>query len=273
MQGAARMRPSDGRKRVAAAFAQKGMGMEQLRSPESDVRAVSRRRILVCDDEREIADMVARLLEREGFFCLACYDPFSALDAIRRNEADLAILDIMMPGSLDGLAVCKELRQKNATIGIIMLTAKTQEMDKVTGLMMGADDYVTKPFSPSELVARVDAVYRRVAQFTRAAEPNFSEELRSGRFVLNLRNRSFTKDGNPVELTQVEFQIMEYFISNAGKALKRSEILKHVWGSGYVGEEKIVDVNIRRLRMKIEDEPSNPRHVVTVWGIGYRWDK
>ena len=135
------------------------------------------------------------------------------------------------------------------------------------------DDYVTKPFSPSELVARVDAVYRRVAQFTRAAEPNFSEELRSGRFVLNLRNRSFTKDGNPVELTQVEFQIMEYFISNAGKALKRSEILKHVWGSGYVGEEKIVDVNIRRLRMKIEDEPSNPRHVVTVWGIGYRWDK
>ena len=154
-----------------------------------------------------------------------------------------------------------------------MLTAKTQEMDKVTGLMMGADDYVTKPFSPSELVARVDAVYRRVAQFTRAAEPNFSEELRSGRFVLNLRNRSFTKDGNPVELTQVEFQIMEYFISNAGKALKRSEILKHVWGSGYVGEEKIVDVNIRRLRMKIEDEPSNPRHVVTGWGIGYRWDK
>ena len=122
-------------------------------------------------------------------------------------------------------------------------------------------------------MARVDAVYRRVAQFTRAAEPNFSEELRSGRFVLNLRNRSFTKDGNPVELTQVEFQIMEYFISNAGKALKRSEILKHVWGSGYVGEEKIVDVNIRRLRMKIEDEPSNPRHVVTVWGIGYRWDK
>ena len=151
------------------------------------------------------------------------------------GDFDVAVLDIMMPGSLDGLAVCKELRQKNATIGIIMLTAKTQEMDKVTGLMMGADDYVTKPFSPSELVARVDAVYRRVAQFTRAAEPNFSEELRSGRFVLNLRNRSFTKDGNPVELTQV--------------------------------------VNIRRLRMKIEDEPSNPRHVVTVWGIGYRWDK
>ena len=179
----------------------------------------------------------------------------------------------MMPGMLDGLEVCRELRRVSSTVGIILLTAKTQEMDKVTGLMMGADDYVTKPFSPSELVARVDAVYRRVAQYSRAAEPNFSEELRSGGFVLNLRNRSFTKDGRPVELTQVEFQIMEYFISNAGKALKRADILKHVWGSGYVGEEKIVDVNIRRLRMKIEDEPSSPRHIVTVWGLGYRWDE
>jgi DNA-binding response OmpR family regulator len=116
-------------------------------------------------------------------------------------------------------------------------------------------------------------VYRRVAQFARAAEPNFTEELRSGVFSLNLRNRSFPKNGKPVELTQVEFQIMEYFLSNAGKALKRNDILKHVWGSSYVGEEKIVDVNIRRLRMKIEDEPSSPRHIVTVWGIGYRWDQ
>ena len=152
--------------------------------------------------------------------------------------------------------------------------AKTaEEMDKVTGLMLGADDYVTKPFSPSELVARVDSLYRRVAIAEMREENNFQEELVSGDFVLNLRNRALKKKGRMIELTQVEFQIMEYFISNAGKALKRSEILKHVWGSGYVGEEKIVDVNIRRLRMKIEDEPSNPRHVVTVWGIGYRWDK
>lgn len=198
------------------------------------------KKILVAEDEQNIREFVVINLKRAGYNCVEAASGEEALRVYEQagGDFDVAVLDIMMPGSLDGLAVCKELRQKNATIGIIMLTAKTQEMDKVTGLMMGADDYVTKPFSPSELVARVDAVYRRVAQFTRAAEPNFSEELRSGRFVLNLRNRSFTKDGNPVELTQVEFQIMEYFISNAGKALKRSEILKHVWGSGYVGEEK-----------------------------------
>ena len=232
----------------------------------------------ICDDElstcsmleTEIASICCQFGNRVDIEVF-----YSGRDLIKYLQQghlmDLLFLDIMLP-DIDGFQILKQIRQKY-TFPVIMLTAKTQEMDKVTGLMMGADDYVTKPFSPSELVARVDAVYRRVAQFTRAAEPNFSEELRSGRFVLNLRNRSFTKDGNPVELTQVEFQIMEYFISNAGKALKRSEILKHVWGSGYVGEEKIVDVNIRRLRMKIEDEPSNPRHVVTVWGIGYRWDK
>ena len=221
------------------------------------------KKILVAEDEQNIREFVVINLKRAGYDCVEAASGEEALRVYEQagGDFDVAVLDIMMPGR----------REKN--VPIIMLTARDAVMDKVAGLDAGADDYVTKPFSPSELVARVDAVYRRVAQFTRAAEPNFSEELRSGRFVLNLRNRSFTKDGNPVELTQVEFQIMEYFISNAGKALKRSEILKHVWGSGYVGEEKIVDVNIRRLRMKIEDEPSNPRHVVTVWGIGYRWDK
>lgn len=201
------------------------------------------KKILVAEDEQNIREFVVINLKRAGYDCVEAASGEEALRVYEQagGDFDVAVLDIMMPGSLDGLAVCKELRQKNATIGIIMLTAKTQEMDKVTGLMMGADDYVTKPFSPSELVARVDAVYRRVAQFTRAAEPNFSEELRSGRFVLNLRNRSFTKDGNPVELTQVEFQIMEYFISNAGKALKRSEILKHVWAS---------DVSVRKNRRR-----------------------
>ena len=187
------------------------------------------------------------------------------------GEFDVAILDIMMPG-IDGLTVCKELRKKSGNLGIIMLTAKTQEMDKVTGLMLGADDYVTKPFSPSELVARVDSLYRRVAIAEMREENNFQEELVSGDFVLNLRNRALKKKGRMIELTQVEFQIMEYFFSNPGVALDRTNILTHVWGEAYYGEEKIVDVNIRRLRMKIEDEPSNPKHIVTVWGLGYKWE-
>ena len=233
------------------------------------------KKILVAEDEQNIREFVVINLKRAGYDCVEAASGEEALRVYEQagGDFDVAVLDIMMPGSLDGLAVCKELRQKNATIGIIMLTAKTQEMDKVTGLMMGADDYVTKPFSPSELVARVDAVYRRVAQFTRAAEPNFSEELRSGRFVLNLRNRSFTKDGNPVELTQVEFQIMELFFRNPGTALVREKILKGVWGENYFGDVKIVDVNIRRLRMKVEDEPSHPAHIMTVWGYGYRWEE
>ncbi len=160
----------------------------------------------------------------------------------------------------------------NSGIGIIMLSARTQEMDKVTGLMLGADDYITKPFSPSELTARVDSLYRRVSMAEAKNDNNFKEELKSGIFTLNLRNRSLTKNGKIIELTQVEFQIMEYFFSNPGTALDRTDILNHVWGEQYVGEEKIVDVNIRRLRMKVEDEPSNPKFIVTVWGLGYKWD-
>ena len=187
------------------------------------------KKILVAEDEQNIREFVVINLKRAGYDCVEAASGEEALRVYEQagGDFDVAVLDIMMPGSLDGLAVCKELRQKNATIGIIMLTAKTQEMDKVTGLMMGADDYVTKPFSPSELVARVDAVYRRVAQFTRAAEPNFSEELRSGRFVLNLRNRSFTKDGNPVELTQVEFQVMEYFRAHSKRLPESRRSRRH----------------------------------------------
>ena len=199
-----------------------------------------------------------------GEEALQKYDEFN-------GDFDVAILDIMMPG-IDGLQVCKELRNMNSGIGIIMLSARTQEMDKVTGLMLGADDYITKPFSPSELTARVDSLYRRVVMSEANSENNFKEELKSGIFTLNLRNRSLTKNGTIIELTQVEFQIMEYFFSKPGTALDRTDILNHVWGEQYVGEEKIVDVNIRRLRMKVEDEPSNPKYIVTVWGLGYKWD-
>ncbi|MEE0519085.1 response regulator transcription factor, partial [Slackia sp.] len=218
-------------------------------------QSLKKRRILLVDDEPELRRMVAAMLAAEGFsHVVQAANVQEALAAYRQAKPELALLDVMLPDG-DGFTLCQYLRafDPDTPLPVIFLTAKDETDDRLAGLRCGADDYVTKPFSPSELVARVDAVYRRVAQFSQAAEPNFSEELRSGAFALNLRNRSFTKNGRPIELTQVEFQIMEYFISNAGKALKRIDILKHVWGSGYVGEEKIVDVNIRRLRMKIED--------------------
>lgn len=231
------------------------------------------KRILVVEDEDAIREFVVINLQRAGYDVVEANSGEAALQKYEENhgEFDVAILDIMMPG-IDGLTVCKELRKKSGNLGIIMLTAKTQEMDKVTGLMLGADDYVTKPFSPSELVARVDSLYRRVAIAEMREENNSQEELVSGDFVLNLRNRALKKKGRMIELTQVEFQIMEYFFSNPGVALDRTNILTHVWGEAYYGEEKIVDVNIRRLRMKIEDEPSNPKHIVTVWGLGYKWE-
>ena len=232
------------------------------------------KKILVAEDEQAIREFVVINLKRAGYDTLEAGSGDEALRIYERENGniDVALLDIMMPGELDGLAVCRRLREKSGSIGIILLTARTQEMDKVSGLMMGADDYVTKPFSPSELVARVDAVYRRVALEQTRSENNFKEEIRSGEFVLNLRNRSLTKAGKPIELTQVEFQLMEYFFCNPTTALDRGAILKHVWGDAYYGEEKIVDVNIRRLRMKVEDEPSNPKHIITVWGLGYKWE-
>ena len=232
------------------------------------------KKILVAEDEQAIREFVVINLKRAGYDTLEAGSGDEALQIYERENGniDVALLDIMMPGELDGLAVCRRLREKSGSIGIILLTARTQEMDKVSGLMMGADDHVTKPFSPSELVARVDAVYRRVALEQTRSENNFKEEIRSGEFVLNLRNRSLTKAGKPIELTQVEFQLMEYFFCNPTAALDRSDILKHVWGDAYYGEEKIVDVNIRRLRMKVEDEPSNPKHIITVWGLGYKWE-
>ena len=231
------------------------------------------KKILVCEDEAAIRDFVVINLRRAGYDVVEADCGEAALQKYEEQggDFDVAILDIMMPG-IDGLQVCKELRNKNGSIGIIMLTARTQEMDKVTGLMLGADDYVSKPFSPSELTARVDSLYRRVALAEQKNENNFKEEIKSGIFTLNLRNRSLMKQGKLIELTQVEFQIIEYFFSNPGVAYAPTDILNHVWGEAYVGEEKIVDVNIRRLRMKVEDEPSNPRYIVTVWGLGYKWE-
>lgn len=230
------------------------------------------KKILVAEDEAAIREFVVINLKRAGYDVIEAESGEAALKQFLAapESFDIALLDIMMPG-IDGFTVCREIRQRSGNIGIIMLTARTQEMDKVNGLMLGADDYITKPFSPSELVARIDALYRRVALAQIREKNNFKEELHSGSFTLNLRSRTLSKQGKLIELTQVEFQIMEYFFANPGAAIDRTDILNHVWGDTYVGEEKIVDVNIRRLRMKVEEEPSNPHHIITVWGLGYKW--
>lgn len=229
------------------------------------------KRILVCEDEQAIREFVVINLTRSGYEVVAVG---SGEDAVATFAAEgdsfgAVLLDIMLPG-MDGFAVCKKIREKNASVGVIMLSAKSQEMDKVNGLMLGADDYITKPFSPSELIARIDALFRRVEN-TAPVTVQPQTELISGPFVLNTRSRSLTKNGKRVDLTQVEFQLMEQFLRSPNVALERSVLLTTVWGDSYFGDDKIVDVNMRRLRMKIEDEPSNPKYLSTVWGFGYKW--
>ena len=228
------------------------------------------KRILIAEDEDVIRDFIVINLKRAGYDVVDVPDGEQALQVFEQSggDFDVVVLDIMMPG-IDGFGVCEKIRAASNSIGIIMLSAKSQEMDKVRGLMTGADDYITKPFSPSELVARVDAIYRRVSLAKDVAQQ--SGEIVSGPFVLNSKSRTLTKNGKTVDLTQVEFQILEFFMRNPNTALERSAILDEVWGSNYFGDVKIVDVNIRRLRMKIEEEPSNPRYLQTVWGFGYKW--
>lgn len=228
------------------------------------------KRILVCEDEDAIRDFVVINLQRAGYDVTDVNCGEEALRVFDKENGnfDIVLLDIMMPG-IDGFTVCKKLREKSSTPGIIMLTAKTQEMDKVNGLMIGADDYITKPFSPSELTARVDAIYRRVRMSF--VKDDKSTILESGPFALNVKSRTVTKNGVPIDLTQVEYQILEYFMNNKNTALDRSSILNHIWGESYYGDDKIVDVNIRRIRLKIEDEPSNPQYIMTIWGYGYKW--
>ena len=226
------------------------------------------KKLLVCEDEDAIREFEVLTLRRSGYEVVDTACGEDAIEAFNKapNDFSVVLLDIMMPG-IDGLTVCKKIREKNSRVGIIMLSAKTQEMDMVKGLMLGADDYVTKPFSPSELAARVDAICRRIS----VGSEMQSDVLTSGPFVLNMDGHTFTKNGKPIDLTQVEFQLMELFMRNAETAMERKQILVRIWGESYTGDDKIVDVNIRRLRMKIEDEPSSPAHLQTVWGFGYKW--
>ncbi len=231
------------------------------------------RKILVVEDEDVIREVVALNLRLAGYEVTEAASAEQALAVFSPPAGfDVAVLDIMLPG-MNGFSLCETIRRDSASIGIIMLSAKTLETDKIKGLSIGADDYMTKPFSVSELLARVEALVRRVGrQGASSAAPEPDGRMVSGVFVLDQKSRVLYKNGTPIDLTQVEFQIMELFFANPGVALVREKILEGVWGENYFGDVKIVDVNIRRLRMKIEDEPSAPKHILTVWGYGYRWN-
>ena len=231
------------------------------------------KRVLVVEDEASIREMVALNLKMADWEVVEAPSAERALELMHHGEeCDAALLDIMLPG-MDGLSLCETIRRENNEIGIIIVSAKGQESDKIRGLSIGADDYITKPFSVSELVARLEALTRRIKRGGVPAKPaEEQEQLISGPFVLDEKSRMLYKNGTAIDLTQVEFQIMELFFRNPGTALVREKILEGVWGKNYFGDVKIVDVNIRRLRMKIEDEPSSPQQILNVWGYGYRWN-
>ena len=231
-------------------------------------------KVLVVEDEASIREMIALNLRLAGMEAVEADSAEAALPLLeQRPGCDAAILDVMLPG-MNGFSLCETIRRTDQKIGIIILSAKGQEQDKIRGLSIGADDYMTKPFSGRELLARVEALCRRVGRSAGAeAGEQAPASLVSGSFVLDENRRVLLKAGKPIELTQVEFQIMELFFRNPGVALVRERILKGVWGENYFGDVKIVDVNIRRLRMKVEDEPSHPAHILTVWGYGYRWEE
>lgn len=226
------------------------------------------KKILVIEDEDNIRSFVVINLKRAGYSVVEAASGEEAFEVLEQNrDVVMMVVDLMLPG-IDGYEICRRIRARGSDMGIVMLTARSQEMDKVTGLMTGADDYITKPFSPAELTARIDALMRRLGGNSTAP----AEELSSGPFTLSLKSRTLLKDGMRIELTQVEYMIIKTFMENPNKAMSRDEILKTVWGQEYYGDLKIVDVNIRRLRLKIEENAATPRYIGTVWGYGYKWE-
>lgn len=223
--------------------------------------------ILIVEDEDSIRKFIKINLEREGFHVVEAATGEEGLEEARTGEIDIVVLDIMLPG-IDGYEVCKILRKEFPTIGIIMLTAKSQDIDKITGLEYGTDDYMVKPFNPMELVLRVKSLVRRIDMVNTVEEELLLDEP----FKIDTYSRKFFKNDKEIELTPTEYSIMKIFIENPGKAFKRDEILNWVWGVDFFGDSKIVDVNVRRLRAKIEEDPSKPEYISTVWGVGYRWE-
>ncbi|MGL5414162.1 MAG: response regulator transcription factor [Clostridium sp.] len=223
-------------------------------------------KVLLVEDEVSIRGFLKINLIRNDFEVIEAGSGEEGIKMAMENQIDVAVLDVMLPG-IDGFQVCNELRDKYPNLGVIMLTAKGQDMDKIMGLEYGADDYIVKPFNPLEVVLRIKAILRRMEN--KVVENK--DQLINGPFVINLYSQKITKNGIEIDLTPKEYLIMKTFIENPNKAFSRDELLNSVWGFNYFGDPKIIDVNIRRLRSKIEDDASSPSYIQTVWGIGYRW--
>ena len=227
--------------------------------------------VLIVEDEAALAEPLAFLLKKEGFEVRIAGDGPTALAEFEANHVDIVLLDLMLPG-MSGTEVCKNIRLRS-NVPVIMVTARDSEIDKVVGLEIGADDYVTKPYSSRELIARIRAVLRR------GGEPEYEEEeleedvRRGGRVVMDVERHVVTVDGDPVSMPLKEFDLLEYLLRNSGRVLTRGQLIDRVWGADYVGDTKTLDVHIKRLRSKIEVNPSRPSHLVTVRGLGYKFEE
>ena len=223
-------------------------------------------KVLLVEDEESIRKFVKINLEREGYIIFEAGSGEDGIEIARRERPDIIVLDIMLPG-IDGFEVCRTLRGEFPSLGIIMLTAKAEDYDKIMGLQYGTDDYLTKPFNPTELTLRIKSIERRLEP----EEVKESNLIVDPPFKIDSYSRKFYKDDVELELTPTEYQIIKIFMTSPGKAMTRDEILRLVWGDDFLGDSKIVDVNIRRLRSKIETNPAKPKYIETVWGTGYRW--
>ncbi len=225
-------------------------------------------KILIVEDEYPIRSFVALNLKKEGFETIEADNGEDAVEIFKKEkDIDVVLLDVMMP-KLDGFGVLKEIRKEDSEVGVIMLTARTSDHDKVLGLEYGADDYISKPFSPTELVARIKSLVRRLG-----VHQTKVSVITSGIFKIDLDERKFYMENKEIELTPKEFEILELFLGRKGSSLSRDDILTHIWGKNYFGDLKVVDVNIRRIRKKIEKDPAKPIYLRTVWGYGYRWEE